>query len=342
MSEIFLAMSGGVDSSTAAHLLLQAGHTVHGITLQMFPGGDAPVRGAAEVCRALGIPHTAADVSEAFAAAVIADFCREYTAGRTPNPCVVCNREIKFPLLLREADRIACGALVATGHYARLVRCGTRIAVAKGTDASKDQSYMLWQLPQETLARLVLPLGDFRKEEIRAIAAEAHLPGASAGDSQDICFIPDGDYTAFLARCGIPLSAGEFVDGSGKILGKAKNQACYTIGQKRGLGIALGQPMYVHARDAASNRITIDPRDPMRREVWASDVRYMAAAPGDLDQPRRLSVKLRYARSEFPCVVRTEGDRLLIETDEPVRAPAPGQSAVLYDGDVVVAGGLIE
>ncbi len=342
MSEIFLAMSGGVDSSTAAHLLMQAGYAVRGITLQMFPEGDAPVIAAAQVCRALGIPHISADVSEAFAAAVIADFRREYAAGRTPNPCVVCNREIKFPLLLKEADRITPGAPVATGHYARIVRCGDRFAVAKGADPAKDQSYMLWQLPQTTLARLQLPLGEYRKEEIRSIAAAAHLPGASAGDSQDICFIPDGDYVGYLRRTGMELPAATFVDEAGKILGTAKNQACYTIGQKRGLGIALGQPMYVRTRDAAGNRVTISPRDPMGKVVYAAQIRYMAAAPGDLDSPCRLSVKLRYARNEFPCTAHAEGDRLIIETDDPVRAPAPGQSAVLYDGDTVVAGGLIE
>lgn len=341
MSEIFLAMSGGVDSSTAAHLLQQAGYAVRGVTMQMFPGGDAPVRGAAEVCRVLGIPHTAIDVSDAFAAAVMEDFRREYAAGRTPNPCVVCNREIKFPLLLRCADEIAPGARIATGHYARIVRCGDRLAIAKAADPAKDQSYMLWQLSQQTLARLVFPLGDYRKEEIRAIAAQAGLPGASAGDSQDICFIPNGDYTAFLVRCGVPLPAGEFTDESGKILGQAKNQACYTVGQKRGLGIALGRPMYVKSRDAAANRVVITPDDPHGRVVTADNVRYMAAAPGELDTPRRLSVKFRYARNEYPCTVRAEGDRLLIEPDEPVRAPAPGQSAVLYDGDVIVAGGLI-
>ena len=338
------AMSGGVDSSAAAHLLRLAGCDVRGVTFRMhrIKGTEDPGVSAAAVCRALGIPHESVDAAAEFAAAVIADFVREYEAGRTPNPCVVCNRTIKFPLLLRYADSLAAGAEIATGHYARVVKSGSRFAVAKAADPAKDQSYMLWQLPQDTLARLVLPLGGYTKDEIRALAREAQLPSAAARDSQDICFIPDGDYARFLADAGVPLPPGEFADEQGVFLGKAKNQACYTIGQRRGLGIALGQPMFVTARDAAANRVVISPRDPCAKTVRASAAACMAAAPEDLAVPRRLSAKLRYTRAEFPCTAVLEGDRLTVTLDEPARAPAPGQSLVLYDGDTVAAGGIIE
>lgn len=337
------AMSGGVDSSAAAYLLGQSGYRVRGVTFLMHrvPGAPDPGEAAAAVCRALGIAHETLDASAEFAASVIADFRREYEAGRTPNPCVVCNRTIKFPMLCRAADAYGAST-IATGHYARIVKCGSRYAVARAADPTKDQSYMLWQLPQETLARLVLPLGDYTKVQIREIARAAALPSAATKDSQDICFIPDGDYTAFLAALGVSLAPGEFVDEAGTVLGQAKNQACYTIGQRRGLGIALGQHMFVTSRDASANRVTISPRDPLARIVYASDVSMMGASAADLGSPRRLSVKLRYTRAEFPCTAILEGDRMQVRLDAATRAPAPGQSLVLYDGDTVVAGGIVE
>ena len=200
---------------------------------------------------------------------------------------------------------------------------------------------MLWQLPQETLSRLVFPLGEYTKDEVREMAQAAGIPGAKTKDSQDICFIPQGDYTKFLAEAGMDLTPGQFIDEEGRVLGPSKNQACYTVGQRRGLGIALGRHMFVTARDAENNRVSISPTDPYGKTVYAEDVRYMAAAPGDLDSPRRLSVKLRYARAEFPCTAVVDGDRLRVNLDDPARAPSPGQSLVLYDGDTVVAGGVI-
>ena len=339
---VALAMSGGVDSSLSARLLMEAGYDVCGVTFLVHhdPAMTPPSVGAEAVCRSLGIPLTVLDIAEEFAAAIKANFVAEYAAGRTPNPCVICNRMIKFPYLLRFADEVGCGR-AATGHYARLIRCGSRIAVAKAADPLKDQSYMLWQLPQETLSRLVFPLGEYTKEQVRQMAEAAGIPGAKTKDSQDICFIPHGDYTKVLAEAGMDLTPGQFVDENGNVLGQSKNQACYTVGQRRGLGIALGRHMFVTARDAERNRVTISPTDPYGKTVYAEDVRYMAAAPGDLDSPRRLSVKLRYARAEFPCTAVVDGDRLRVDLDEPARAPSPGQSLVLYDGDAVVAGGVI-
>lgn len=339
---IALAMSGGVDSSLSARLLMDAGYEVSGVTFLVHhdPAVTPPSVGAEAVCRSLNIPLTVLDIAEDFAATIKANFIAEYAAGRTPNPCVLCNRTIKFPYLMKFADETDC-AYAATGHYARLIRCGSRIAVAKAKDLSKDQSYMLWQLPQETLARLVFPLGEYTKDEVREMAEAAGIPGAKTKDSQDICFIPQGDYTKFLAEAGMDLTPGQFIDEEGRVLGPSKNQACYTVGQRRGLGIALGQHMFVTARDAENNRVSISPTDPYGKTVYAENVRYMAAARGDLDSPRRLSVKLRYARAEFPCTAVVDGDRLRVDLDDPARAPSPGQSLVLYDGDTVVAGGVI-
>ena len=339
-NRIAVALSGGVDSSMTARLLLAGGYDVHAVTFLMHRAEKSPAEGAAEVCRALGIPHSTVDASEEFARTVIADFRNEYACGRTPNPCVVCNRYIKFPYLLRFAQEQGC-AHAATGHYVRLVRCGSRISVAKAADSTKDQSYMLWRLPQQTLQQLIFPLGTYTKTEIRALAAEAGIPSAATKDSQDICFIADGDYARFLAELSGPLPPGSFVDEAGNDLGPAKNQACYTVGQRRGLGIALGRHMYVVARDAAANRVCISPQDPYAKTVRADRINYMAAAPGDLDAPQRLTVKLRYARAEFPCTAQADGDRLTVTLDESARAPSAGQSLVLYDGDTVVAGGII-
>ncbi|MBQ4043338.1 MAG: tRNA 2-thiouridine(34) synthase MnmA [Clostridia bacterium] len=338
------AMSGGVDSSAAAHLLRLGGYDVRGVTFRMhcLPGTEDPVPSAEAVCRALSVPHTAIDATTEFSHSVMADFIREYTSGRTPNPCVICNRTIKFPLLCRFADTLSSDTAIATGHYARLIRCGSRIAIAKAADPAKDQSYMLWQLPQEILARLLLPLGDYTKAQIREIAAEANLPSAASRDSQDICFIPDGDYTKFLADSGVSLMPGTFADESGTVLGPSKNQAAYTIGQRRGLGIALGHHMFVTARDAAQNRVTISPTDPYAKTVRASSAVCMAASPEDLASPRRVTVKLRYTRAEFPCTAVLENGILTVTLDEMARAPAPGQSLVLYDGETVVAGGIID
>jgi len=340
--KITVALSGGVDSGMTARLLLGDGYDVRGVTFTVFhgEGGGAPAAGAARLCAALGIPHRTVDAADSFRDSVIADFIREYQSGRTPNPCVVCNRTLKFPLLLTAAEEDGA-SLAATGHYARIVRCGSRLAVARAADDAKDQSYMLWQLPQETLARLVLPLGEYKKEQIREMARAAGLPCAEEKDSQDICFIPHGDYVRFLAESGVPLPPGVFTDAAGRVLGTSKNQACYTVGQRRSLGIALGQKMTVCARDAENNRVILAPEAPVSRVVRASGVRYMAAAPGDLDAPRRLTAKFRYARTSVSCTAVAEGDMLTVTADEAVRAPSPGQSLVLYDGDVIVAGGVI-
>ena len=338
---VLLGLSGGVDSGTAALLLREAGHEVRGCTLLVRPEDTDSVPAAKSLADFLHIPFSVLDVTQEFARTVMADFLAEYAAGRTPNPCVLCNKSIKFPSLLRRADAEGCD-FIATGHYARIARSGSRLAVAKGKDPAKDQSYMLWRLPQETLARTLFPLGEYTKSEIRALAQEKGLPCARSKESQDICFIPDGKYTEFLAAHGNPLPAGTFTDTEGKTLGAAKNQACYTIGQRRGLGIACGQLMYVTAKDAERNRVVIAPKPPTVREVTAKNLNFMAGAAADFERPQSLTVRLRYTPKEFPCTAfLTDADTLQISLADETPAPAAGQSAVLYDGDVIVAGGII-
>ncbi len=336
---VAVALSGGVDSAATARLLLRDHYAPTGITLRMWEGSD-PVPAGRAAAETLGIPFFGRDVREAFFETVIADFLREYREGRTPNPCVLCNRAVKFPFLVAAADEAGIGK-IATGHYARVKKIGSRYTLSKAKDEGKDQTYMLWALPQETLSRLVLPLGDYTKPEVREIAAEAGLAAAGKKDSQDICFIPGGDYLRFLSEAGVPLPPGEFTDTEGRVLGVSKNHAAYTVGQRRGLGIALGQYMYVWQKDAAAGRVVLSPQDPYATTVRGSGISYMAAAPGDLEKPVKLAAKLRYTRGEFPCTAWAEGDRLTVTFDEPVRAPAPGQSLVLYDGDDVVAGAIL-
>ncbi len=338
MSTVLTAMSGGVDSAVCAYLLKEAGHDACGVTFLMHGEGDTS--SARAVADAIGIPFSVRDVREDFARAVIRDFLDEYARGNTPNPCVTCNRAVKFPFLMRCADEMGI-ARAATGHYARVKKIGSRYTISRAADEAKDQTYMLWSLPQETLARLSLPLGDYTKPQIREIAAHAGLPCAKSKESQDICFIPDGDYAAFLARAGMALPDGVFTDTDGVPLGRARNQACYTIGQRRGLGIALGQYMYVTARDARENRTVLSPVDPTARIVRADRLNYLAAAEGDLDAPRRLTAKVRYTRQQFSCEAVVENGVLTVRFDEALRAPASGQSIVLYDGDDVVLGGII-
>lgn len=338
MKKAAIAMSGGVDSGAAAYLLHKEGYECLGVTFDMNGVGKSAGKGARAICDALGIPHSTEDAAEDFLRYVRTPFTEIYEGGATPNPCVICNRDVKFPRLIATADAAGC-ELAATGHYARIARIGDSCYIRKGADNAKDQSYMLWALPEDTVRRMVFPLGEYTKSEIREIARTAGLPCHSSPDSQDICFIPDGDLRGYLDRTLGAAPAGDFVDPSGNVLGRHIGQRNFTIGQSRGLGIALGRRMYVLSKDAAGNRVTLgDESELYKTVVRATGIRLWDS----LETERRLSVKLRYTRTENTATVWQSGeDEITARFDEPVRAPAPGQSMVLYDGDCVVGGGFI-
>ena len=337
-----LAMSGGVDSSAAALLLRDAGDCL-GVTLTMFPGADpSSAIDARRVCDTLGLPHATWDASAAFRRYVTDYFADAYAGGRTPNPCVVCNRHVKFGFLLDCAIEDGYDT-VATGHYARIWKDGGRVLVRKAADARKDQSYVLAMLTAEQLRHVAFPLGELSKAEIRAMAEEAGLITAHKSDSQDICFIPDGDYDAFLTRyTGEAAIPGDFLAADGTKLGTHRGQRRYTIGQSRGLGIALGCRMYVTAKDAAANTVTIDADEGSLYRTRVTCRSWNNQTGERLPDGMVCAAKLRYAHHESPCRVwESENGGLVLEFATPQRAPTPGQFAVLYDGDIVLGGGEI-
>ena len=311
-AKIAVAMSGGVDSSAAAWLLKEQGHTLLGVTLKLFQGGDGAVRDAQRAARQLDIPHCVVDAGPCFQARVMDRFAAAYEAGETPNPCVDCNRYVKFGALLdrvREQEQ----ELVATGHYVRLERDpGTgRWLLKRAAHRSKDQSYVLWALTQDQLAHSRFPLGDMSKGEIREIAQAQGLVSARKKDSQDICFVPDGDYSAFLRQyTGKNYPAGNFVSETGEILGRHQGIVSYTVGQRRGLGVSSNHGrLYVKEIRPGNNTVVLSENGSM---------------------------------AEQPCTVeQTDGNTLRVRFDEPQRAITPGQSVVFYEDDVVVGGGVI-
>ena len=350
-----VAMSGGVDSSVAALLLKAQGYEVSGVTFAMFdpddptkPYGESSclsggAADAAACAAAMGIPHVTENASRDFKACVIDYFADAYLAGRTPNPCVQCNRTVKFPELLSYADRAGI-PLVATGHYvrSRLDEETGRYLLLRGADRKKDQSYVLWSLTQPMLSRLIFPVGDMTKDALRRAAEEAGLPVAHKADSQDICFIPDGDYVSYIERLRGPQTAeGDYLSADGSVIGRHKGQLRYTVGQRKGLGMSFGKHMFVLRKDAAANTVTLgEERDLFAHTVWAEEVNWIA--PHLLSSPT-LTAKIRYSAADAPVRVRVTGtDTAEICFAEPQRAPTPGQSVVLYDGDVVVGGGIIE
>lgn len=334
-------MSGGVDSATSLRLLKEEGYCAAGITF-ILCGDNAgkEAEDARKVCSMFSVPHKSLDLRKIFRESVEEYFVRAYEKGETPNPCVLCNRVIKIPYLLSEAGD---DGYIATGHYARIVRNGDRYLLKKGKDEKKDQSYVLWQMTQKELSRLILPLGGYTKEEVREIAAE-YIPLLSRKkDSQDICFIPDGDYVSFLTDYGIKLPGeGNFLDTDGNVLGRHKGHICYTPGQRRGLGIALGHYMYVLSKKPEDNTVVLGEREKIFKKTVRAD-RLNIIAADTLEGKNRLTAKIRYGKKEEPCTVYMTGeDEICAEFDEAVPSPAPGQSLVLYDGDTVVGGGIIK
>ena len=344
--KIFAAMSGGVDSSVAAYLLLQAGYDVTGATMTLYrPNGETgdtqDVTDARAICDRLGIPHVTYDMGEVFCRRVIDDFVKVYESGGTPNPCVTCNRTVKFGALWEAVSADGADA-IATGHYARIRRDGDRTLLCKAADESKDQSYFLWQLPRELLPHILFPLGDMTKTDIRALAAEQGFETAHKSDSQDICFVPDGDYATFLeGYTGRTPAEGDFVDTNGRVLGRHKGLLRYTVGQRKGLGIALGAPAFVCRKDPTTNRVILGKNEDLfTREVRLANVNLLSVE--SVRTPLSVTARIRSTHRGDPAtVVMTGAYTATVTFDTPQRAVCAGQSCVFYDGDVVVGGGII-
>lgn len=348
---VIVAMSGGVDSSVAALLLKQAGYQVVGVTLRLFTlyrPTAAPlsrsccsledIHDARRVCQVLDIPHYVLNAEREFRTFVVDYFVGEYQRGRTPNPCIACNDRIKFAFLLQRA--MALGAdLVATGHYARVVERHGVYSLLKAVDESKDQSYVLFGLGQEQLARLLFPIGWYSKAEVRQIAQTAGLPVARKPDSQEICFVLSGDYREFLRQHGVG-RPGDIVDTEGRVLGRHEGVEFFTIGQRRGLGVARGTPLYVVGIDAPRARVIVGPEEALyQQSLRAEGVNWVEGPPG---APVEAQVKVRYKAPAVAATITPIGsDTAMVAFHEPQRAITPGQAVVFYEGERVLGGGFI-
>ena len=337
------AMSGGVDSTVAAMLAIKDGIDCTGAMMKIYPGAAGGEKDALAVAEQLGIPLYIYDYSETFTREVVERFISAYREGRTPNPCVDCNKHMKFGKLIEKSRELGRDHIV-TGHYAQIEHQAPdgRYLLKKGADATKDQSYVLYSLTQKQLSRTLFPLGGLKKSEVRAIAAEVGLRNAQKEESQDICFIPDGDYAKFIENyIGEPAQKGRFIDSDGNDLGENKGVIHYTIGQRRGLGLAMPYPLYVLDIQPDKNVVVIGKNDQLySKTLYVRDINLI---PFDkLGAPMRAFVKIRYKHAEQPATVHQTGeDTLLVEFDEPQRAITKGQAAVVYDSGYVIGGGTI-
>lgn len=352
--KVLLGMSGGVDSSVAALLLLRAGYEVTGVTLRLRP--DEYLRGsraggccslddiddARRVCYRLGIDHLVFNFTELFERDVIDYFASQYAAGLTPNPCIACNRHIKFGAMLERARTLGFD-FISTGHYAVIEQSGEDRWLLKKSPAAKDQSYVLYSMTQEQLAHTLMPVGRYSKPEIRAMAEEAGLPVAHKRDSEEICFVEDGDCAGFVERyTGKKDAGGDFLDREGSVIGRHRGITHYTVGQRRGLGVSFGKPMYVTAIDAVHNTVTLGEEGAQySRSLEAADLNWIP-----FDSPEgetEAEAKVRYAAAPAKAkLTPLPGGRARVEFFEPQRAVTPGQAVVFYDGDVVLGGGTIQ
>lgn len=352
--KVMIGMSGGVDSSVAAFLLQKESLEVIGATMKLYNNEDIDfvsektccslddVLDAKSVCARLGIRHYTLNMTDDFKKEVIERFISAYQNGFTPNPCIDCNRYMKFSKMLHKAQELDID-YVATGHYARIEKQGDRYILKKAVDLSKDQSYVLYSFTQEQLKVTKFPLGNYTKQQVREIAEENGFVNARKHESQDICFVPDGDYSKFIEYyTGKTYPCGDFVDMNGKRLGEHKGIIRYTIGQRRGLGLALPASMYVVEKDVDNNKVILGFNDDLfKKEVNVKNISFTAC--DGLDKPERLCAKIRYNQKEQPATVtQTDENHFTIVFDEPQRAITKGQAAVLYDGDTVVGGGTIE
>lgn len=353
---VVVGMSGGVDSSVAACLLKQQGYEVIGVTMQIWPDekpeqternggccGLKAVEDARRVAEVLDIPHYVMNFKQEFQTHVVNYFVEEYLQGKTPNPCIACNRYVKWESLLRRSMEIGAD-YIATGHYARVEQLANgRFAIRNSVTAKKDQTYALYNLTQFQLAHTLMPAGDYTKAQIRQIAGEMKLPVADKADSQDICFVPDGDYAAFIEREAPDRIYGEgnFVTKEGEILGRHKGITHYTVGQRKGLGLSLGHPVFVSRLIPETNEVVIGEEDAVFcKTLLCEKLNFMGME--DLPEPRRVWAKVRYAHKGEWCEIKMEGqDRIRCEFEKPVRAITPGQAVVFYDGEYVLGGGTI-
>lgn len=346
-----IAMSGGVDSSVAAKLMEDYDRV--GCTMRLFDAQESEnkrpntccsledVEDARAVCYRLKIPYYVFNFTDDFEEKIIKKFIESYRRGVTPNPCIDCNRYMKFEKLFFRARQLECD-FVVTGHYARVEEENGKFLLKKAVDASKDQSYVLYAMTQEQLSHTKFPLGTLTKTEVRKIAEENGFVNASKPDSQDICFVPDGDYAAFIERCTGEVKTGDFLNTAGEVIGTHKGVTHYTIGQRKHLGISAGRPIFVTKIDAENNTVTVgDEQDLRETTAVAEDFNWIS---GEIPKaPLRCKVKTRYRQKEQPATVTPNGDgTVTIVFDEPVRAITPGQAAVAYDGDTVLGGGVIK
>lgn len=357
--KVAVAMSGGIDSSITALLLQEQGYDLVGITLRVWDylseGCEEKETGCCSMdaifeaqafAKKLGIPHYIVDVRQSFKDIVVSDFIHEYLSGHTPNPCVVCNPAIKWGEIITKAEELGCDC-IATGHYSQIAELNGRYYFTKAADTSKDQSYVLWKLPQAFIQKTLLPLGKFKKTEIKQLALERGFEKlASKRESQEICFIPDDDYRNFLKK-RVPeletsVDGGDFISTTGKKLGTHKGYPFYTIGQRKGLQIALGKPAYVVSINKQSNQITLGDRDDLlRKNMVVSHLNFLKYET--FDAVKKINVKIRYNSVSTPCNIRTiDSNTIEVDFIEPVGGVTPGQSAVFYEGDDVVAGGIIQ
>jgi len=356
MSKVIVGMSGGVDSSVAAYLLKKQGYDVVGVTMQIWQEDDSEfieesggccgltaVDDARRVAESLEIPYYVMNFRDEFREQVIDYFVQAYIGGKTPNPCIACNRYVKWESLLQRVLAIG-GEYIATGHYASIVELPNgRYSICRSASLEKDQSYALYNLTQEQLKRTLMPCGAYSKEEIRKIAEELHLPVADKPDSQDICFVPDGDYATFIKNyANIDIPSGNFVSPNGTILGTHKGIIHYTVGQRKGLGIALGYPAFVLAIRPETNEVVLgNYEESFVPSLIAGEVNFMSI--DGLTKPARFFAKIRYNHKGVWCTVEQTGaDEICCTFEEPERAVTPGQAVVLYDGDYVVGGGTIQ
>jgi len=337
-NKVLIGMSGGVDSAVAALLLKNQGYDVTGAMLLLRENMESEIADAQKIADTLGFELVTIPVYDNFKAVVKDYFADEYLNGRTPNPCVVCNKEIKFNELLKYADENSID-FIATGHYAKIEKIGNAFYLKKAP-TNKDQTYFLYKLNQNILSRTLFPLAEYTKDKIRTIAEKNNLPVASKSDSQEVCFIPDNDYVSFIRnnyRNDIP--EGKFVDTDGNILGSHKGIIYYTIGQRKGLGIAFGKPMYVTKIDAENNCVTLGEEGSQMSDVLTiTDINFIN---GDIKDEFTADVKIRCQAKPAKAVLTPDGDKIHIRFFEKQRSVTPGQSAVIYDGDTVIGGGTI-